>query len=319
MALGKKFRESTRLKAKASIMIEGLTGKGKSGLALAIARALASDWNKIFAIDTENMALDLFEGLNMHTGEKIHAFNKIDLTAEDGYAPTNYEALRNEAIEAGADVVVIDSFSHAWTRQGGVLDEVTKVKANSKSANDYTAWNDPKIVREKNLIFDLVRSPRAHIITTVRSKEKFALEFDEGKGKNQVVSLGEQQIQQDGLKYEPDLVLRMVSSGNTKGRAPIATVIKSRYAIFEEGVDYEFNEAVLGQLKSYLEEGADPETLLAAQKQDYINGIKDYCGDNKTRKSIWKNIKTSHGYGEDKVDDIPLEALRQMYIQLTQD
>lgn len=319
MSVVKKFRASTRLKAKASIMIEGLTGKGKSGLALACAKALASDWDKVYAIDTENMSLDLFEGLNLHTGEKVKAFNKVDLTVEDGYAPSNYEALRNEAIADGAEVVIMDSYSHAWTRQGGVLDKVSKVKSTSRGGNDYAAWGDDEVVKEKNLIFELVRSPKAHIITTVRSKEKFALEFNSEKNKNDVVSLGEQQMQQEGLKYEPDLVLRMVSAGNTKGKAPIALVLKSRYPIFEEGLEYEFTDKLLEQLKVYLEEGADPEVLLDAQRKEYIEGIKKYCGDNKTRKSIYKNIKDASGYADAKLEDMPLEIVRQVFIQLTQD
>lgn len=319
MALGKKFRTSTRMQAKASIMIEGLTGKGKSGLALAFARALASSWDKIYAIDTENMALDLFVDIPMHTGARFESINKVDLTPEDGYAPSNYKALRDEAIDAGAEVVIMDSYSHAWTRQGGVLDKVSKVKSTSRSANDYTAWNDEEVSKEKNLIFDLVRSPKAHIITTVRSKEKFALEMNEAKGKNEVVSLGEQQIQQDGLKYEPDLVLRMISPGNTKGKAPVALIIKSRYAILEEGIEYEFTDELLKQVASYLAEGTSPEILLEQQRKNYIEGVKEYCEGNKTRMSIWRNIKETAGYKDAKIEEIPLADLRDMFIQLTQD
>lgn len=318
MSLGKSFREATRLQVKASIMIEGITGKGKSGLALAIARYLASDWDKIYAIDTENMSLDLFKDLKLHTGELIKPFKKVDLTAEDGYTPSNYEALRNDAIEAGAEVVIMDSYSHAWTRESGVLDLVAKVDSRSTGGNKFASWNDPKIIKEKNLIFDLVRSNRAHIITTVRSKEKFDLEKDEN-GKSKVVSLGEQQIQQEGLKYEPDLVLRMVSAGNTKGKPPVALVIKSRYAIFEEGIEYEFTDSLLKQLKEYISEGVDPSILLEQQKTDYINGIKEYCAGNKTRMSVWRNLKDTAGYAESKIEDIPLEKLRALFTQLTQE
>lgn len=103
-------------------------------------------------------------------------------------------------------------------------------------------------------------------LTTVRSKEKFALEFDEGKGKNQVVSLVNNRFNKTALSMNQTWYYAWYHQVILKD-APIATVIKSRYAIFEEGVDYEFNEVVLGQLKSYLEEGADPETLLEAQKK----------------------------------------------------
>jgi len=99
----------------------------------------------------------------------------------------------------------------------------------------------------------------------------------------------------------------------------VATVLKSRYAIFEEGVEYEFNDAVLKQLKEYINEGVDPAILLEQQKKDYIDGVKNYCSGNKTRMSVWRNIKDSAGFVDAKIEDIPLETLRAMFIQLTQD
>ena len=139
---------------------------------------------------------------------------------------------------------------------------------------------------EKELLNDIVRCDHAHMISTVRVKEKFGLEFDETKGKNRVVSLGEQQIQQDGLKYEPDLVLHMISPGNMDGTNPVVEVIKSRYAIFRTGEEYEITAELLHQLRAYLEEGIDPEEIFKAQKEEVINQI------NKTKKliKIYKNI-----------------------------
>jgi hypothetical protein len=310
-----KFRKVERQKVKASIMIEGLQGSGKSGLALAIARVLASDWNKIYAIDTENQSLDLFDGIKLNTGIKVSNFNKVDLTPEDGFAPSNYMTLREEAIADGAEVVIMDSISHMWNRKGGLLDKVTEAQA--AGLDQYRSWGTDENRKEKELIFDLVRSHKAHIISTVRSKEKFGLEYDETKGKNKVVSLDEQQIQQEGLKYEPDLVLRMVSAGHTDGTAPIAEVLKSRYAILRVGEEYEFTPELLNNLKQYLEEGVDPELLLAQQKDDLIKAIKDYCT-TPARKSVWKSLKESSGF-EGKLEDMPLEVMKPLYKQLISD
>lgn len=310
-----KFRKVERQKVKASIMIEGLQGSGKSGLALAIARVLASDWNKIYAIDTENQSLDLFDGIKLNTGIKVTNFNKVDLTPDDGFAPSNYMTLREEAIADGAEVVIMDSISHMWNRKGGLLDKVTEAQASG--LDQYRSWGTDENRKEKELIFDLVRSHKAHIITTVRSKEKFGMEYDETKGKNKVVSLGEQQIQQEGLKYEPDLVLRMVSAGHTDGTAPVAEVLKSRYAILRVGEEYEFTPELLNNLKQYLEEGVDPDLLLAQQKEDLIKAIKDYCT-TPARKSVWKSLKESSGF-EGKLEDMPLEIMKPLYKQLIAD
>ena len=309
------FRKAARQKLKASIMIEGLQGSGKSGLALLIAKALTSDWDKIYAIDTENKSLDLFQGIKMNTGETFGDFNKVDLTMADGYAPSNYSALRDAAVSAGAEVIIMDSISHMWNRKGGLLDLVAEAQASG--LDNYRSWGTDKNRKEKELLSDLVRCSDAHIITTVRTKEKFSMEFDETKGKNKVVSLGEQQVQQDGLKYEPDLVLRMVSPGNMDGTNPVVEVLKSRYAILRTGDEYEITAELLEQLRSYLEEGVDPEEIFKAQREEVIKQIKEYCN-NATRKSVWKSLKESSGF-DGKLEDMPLDLMKELYRRLTEE
>lgn len=309
------FRKAARQKLKASIMIEGLQGSGKSGLALLIARALTDDWDKIYAIDTENKSLDLFQGIKSNTGESFGVFNKVDLTSEDGFSPSHYLSLREEAIKDGAEVVIMDSISHMWNQKGGLLDLVADAQA--EGLDNYRSWGTATNRKEKQLLVDVIRSDKAHIISTVRIKEKFGLEYNEAKGRNEVISLGEQQIQQDGLKYEPDLVLRMVSPGNADGTNPVVVVLKSRYLIFTKDVEYEVTPLLLQQLRQYLDEGADPEVLLQAQKEDVIEAIKNYCN-NPTRKSVFKSLKESYGYNC-KIDEIPYETLKHIYQRLIED
>ena len=310
-----KFHKAARQKLKASIMIEGLQGSGKSGLALLIAKALTDDWDKIYAIDTENRSLDLFQGIKMNTGDSFGAFNKVDLTIEDGYAPSNYLALRDEAVKAGAEVIIMDSISHMWNRKGGLLDLVAEAQANG--LDNYRSWGTEKNRKEKELLNDIVRCKDAHIITTVRIKEKFGMEYDETKGKTTVVSLGEQQIQQDGLKYEPDLVLRMINPGNMDGTNPTVYVIKSRYAILKTGEEYEVTKELLTQLRAYLEEGIDPEVIFKEQRDQLIADIKDYCN-TPTRKSIWKALKESSGF-TGKLEEMPLSLMKELYKRLTEE
>ena len=310
-----KFRKATRQKLKASIMIEGLQGSGKSGLALLLAKALTDSWDKIYAIDTENRSLDLFEGIKMNTGEAFGDFNKVDLTITDGYAPSNYLALRDEAVKDGAEVIIMDSISHMWNRKGGLLDMVAE--AQSAGLDNYRSWGTDKNRKEKELLNDIVRCADAHTITTVRIKEKFGLEYDETKGKNKVVSLGEQQIQQDGLKYEPDLVLRMVSPGNMDGTNPVVTVLKSRYAIRRTGEDYEITAELLKQLREYLDEGVNPDVIIEEQRQELIKQVKEYCSTT-TRKSVWKSLKESSGF-TGKLEDMPMEILKPLLKKLIED
>lgn len=314
-----KFEDAERVKCKASIMIEGLPGHGKTGLALLLAYYLADkNWKEVFHIDTENKSANLFVGIQGSHGEKFNSFKVGQLTPEVGFKPSNFLAFRNAAVKAGAKVVIEDSISHAWQYKGGVLDLVSDVKAgNSRYAKDsYAAWGDEKIVKEKNELLNLIRDPSVHVITTVRVKEK--MEYVPGDdGKLKLQSLGEQQIQQADLKYEPDLVLHMLKPGQENGTPPVARVVKSRYAIFKAEQEYEFTPELIMQLKQYLEEGADPEVLLAKQKEDYINAVQEFLKGNQAQQVIWKELKKQAGYDEKPLAELSLEVIKELFIKIT--
>ena len=324
------YEQLSREACKASIMVEGLTGKGKSGLALMLGYGLAGGfkpgavpdevWKKIYTTDTENRSLNLFVGIPASFGGKYGRPYGAQLSAEDGYQPSNYLALREAAIKRGAEVWIGDSVTHMWTAKGGVLDIVNDIKLRNAKMDNYRVWGDPKVSAEKQNLIDVIRDHRCHVITTVRVKEKFEMQYNESKKGNEVVSIGEQQLQQEGLKYEPDLVLHMVSPGSNKNdeiKHPVAKIIKSRYAILTEGEEYEFTPELCEQLRAYLAEGVDPETLLAQQHNDYVKAVKDYLDANQSAVSIWNIIKADAGFKDTKLADIPLGKLKMLYTQIT--
>lgn len=315
------FEEAQRLQCNASIMIEGLPGKGKTGLALIIAKVLTGSWENIAVIDAENKSANLFVDINSTLGEVFGKFKVAYLTSDIGYKPTNYLFLRKYAIEKlQAKAVVKDSISHAWMYQGGILDILNEAKkTNSRYAKDpYAAWADDEVSAEKNRLLDLIRHPECHVITTVRVKEKF--EYTKEGDKTVLKSLGEQQIQQADLKYEPDLVLHMVCPGKVRNGQPIhptAKVIKSRYAILDEGEEYTFSPELIKQLRDYLQDGADPNELVEKQRQDYIQAIKDHLDTHQQAVPIWKVLKKDAGYENTPLEDIPLEVVKTGFIKLT--
>lgn len=316
------FTDATRTACKASIMIEGLPGRGKTGLALMLGYILSDDdWSKVYHIDTENNSANLFVDIDSSMGDKFGKFKVANFTEEIGFKPSNYLAYRRAAIENGAKTVIFDSISHAWNYKGGILDLVSQAKANNAryAKDSYAAWGDETVVKEKNELLELIRTNKAHMITTVRVKEKMEYELG-ADGKNKLVSLGEQQIQQADLKYEPDLVLQMQSAGSNKNgviKHPVALCTKSRYAIFTEGETYEFTPELIQQLKAYLAEGVDPEELLAKQKETYLNALQTYFTEKPAAKEIWKIMKSDLGYADTLAKDIPLSDLKQLYVRLT--
>lgn len=318
------FDTVTREQSKASILIEGLTGKGKSGLALVLGYHLAKkDWGKVFDIDTENNSIQLFEGLKSSAGPVFENFKVGKFTPDLKYKPSHYEAFKQAAIDAGAEVVINDSVSHAWTYEGGILDMVAALKKTNKryERDNYAAWGDDSIVEEKQKLMQLFRDHRCHLISTVRVKEKMEYDRDEN-GKTTLTSLGEQQIMQADVKYEPDLVLHMISPGRAVGneiKHPVARVVKSRYAILEEGEQYEFTPSLCDQIAQYLDEGTSPDELLEKQRQEYISGVTEYLDTHKNAVPIWQVLKDDAGYKDTKLADMPLKVIKDLYVKLTID
>lgn len=303
------FRDATRQQAKASILIEGLSGRGKSGLALLLGHALAGkDWSKVFAVDTENRSLDLFEGINMSSGAKCEPFKKVDLLPAHGFAPSNYLMCKENAIAAGGEVIINDSITHMWQQEGGVLDIVSNIQLkDSKRYNNYTAWGAPEVKAEKQAIYNVVRDARIHVISTVRVKEKFEINSD-----HTLTSLGEQEQQMPDLKYEPDLVLQMQKAGAMNGTPPIAKVIKSRYAVLQEGEVYQFTDAIIDSLVDYLHKGTDPKELLEKQRQDYIATITNILKEDVSKKTMFPILKEQQGHKDTKLVDLPLDVLQTL-------
>lgn len=318
------FETATREQSKASILIEGLSGKGKSGLALILGYYLSGkQWENVFDIDTENNSIQLFTDIPASIGTTFENFKIGKFTPDLKYKPTHYEAFKEAAINAGAKVVINDSISHAWTYEGGILDIIAELKKTNKryEKDSYAAWGDDQVVHEKQKLYQLFRDHRVHIISTVRVKEK--MEYDkDANGKTILTSLGEQQIMQADVKYEPDLVLSMISPGravNGTIEHPKAKVTKSRYVILKEGEIYEFTPTLCEQIAQYLEEGTSPDEILEKQRQEYITGITNYLDTHKNAVAIWEVLKKDAGFEGIPLAEMPLDILKPIFIKLTVD
>lgn len=181
------IRKAQRSQSKLRIGLAGPSGAGKTMSALKMARGIAGPNGKILMIDTERGSGDLYS--------HITEYDIITLTPP--YAPKNYV----EAIEAGEDsmydVIIIDSLSHAWSDEGGLLDQADKLSA---GGNRFTAWAS-LTPQHRRLVNGMLNSD-SHIIATVRSKQEYAMEKDEKTGKSSVKKLGMAPVQRDGMEYE---------------------------------------------------------------------------------------------------------------------
>lgn len=196
------FEKATRAQSKARIALTGPSGAGKTLSALYLAYGLTGDWNKVALIDTEHERARFYANReDFGTGAFLYA------PLLPPYSPDKYiNYVRSAAQTVGEDgVVIVDSFSHAWDNEGGVLDIKSQI-AQQRGKNDYTAWDEAGKV-QNNLVNAILSVP-CHTIVTMRTKMAYAMEVNE-RGKTVPVKIGLAPVQRENTEYEFDMVFQL--------------------------------------------------------------------------------------------------------------
>ena len=198
------LRKSERKQAKIKMALQGSAGSGKTMSALLLAKGLTNDnLSKVAVIDTENGSSDLYA----HLG----SYNVLNM--QPPYTPEKYIQAIDICLEAGMEVIIIDSISHCWDE---LLDFHSKLPGNS-----FTNWN--KVTpRQKAFVDKILQSP-AHFISTMRTKQDYVLNQKNGKYVPEKVGL--KAVQRDGVEYEFTLVFDIDSKH-------FATASKDRTNLF---------------------------------------------------------------------------------------
>ena len=199
------FQTVTRRAAKLRMALTGVSGAGKTLGALLIAYGVAGDWTRVALIDTEHERARFYANReDFGTGAFLYA------PMSPPFSPEKYQALVQEGAQAvGPDgVVIVDSLSHAWSAEGGILEIKDKIAARA-GQNSYTAWNEAG--REQARLINAILAVPCHTIVTMRSKMEYALEENE-RGKKQPVKVGLAPVQRDDTEYEFDIVLHIARS-----------------------------------------------------------------------------------------------------------
>jgi len=213
------IRKAQRKVTKARVGMTGPSGSGKTLSALLMAYGMVGDWDKIGLIDTENRSADLYAE-TMKAGVHISEFPKIDI--EPPYTTEKYIEAIKAFEEYGVDVIIIDSLSHAWAGEGGLLEQKDQAsKVGGK--NSYTAWAE--MTPKQNKMVEAILKAKCHVFTTIRSKTEYVLEAND-KGKQVPRKVGMAPVQRDGLEYEFTMVMDLTSDH-------VATVSKDRTGLFD--------------------------------------------------------------------------------------
>ncbi len=233
------FRPAERKKAKLRLGISGPAGSGKTASALLIAHGITNDWAKIGLVDTESGSGELYANTTIG-GVNIGKYNVATITPP--FEPQKYINAIKAAENTGIEVVILDSISHAWVGEGGLLD--TQGKVASKTGNSYTAWRE--VTPLHNKFVEAMLQSKIHVIATMRSKQEYALESGE-KGKTIVRKLGMAPVQRDGMDYEFTVVFDL-------SHEHVAGVSKDRTSLFD-GKYFVPTPDTGKQLKEWLESG----------------------------------------------------------------
>lgn len=185
------IRKAQRKAVKIKLAITGPSGSGKTMGALLVAAGLV-DGGKILVIDTEDGGADLYADHPILNGL---TYDVIEIKAP--YTIQKYVAALDAATNAKYDCVIVDSISHAWAGEGGLLDKKSSI--DSRGGNSYTNWGPIK--KEQNLFVSKIVHADYHLIATMRSKQDYVMETND-KGKQQPKKVGLAPVQNDGIEYE---------------------------------------------------------------------------------------------------------------------
>jgi hypothetical protein len=171
------FKPAIRENVSLLIGLAGGTGSGKTYTAMRLAAGICGD--KPFAmIDTE-------AGRAKHYADQFK-FDHGDLRAP--FRPDAYAEAILAADRAGYPAIVVDSVSHVWAGDGGVLDwheeELDRMAGTDwkkREAVKMAAWIKPKM-SHKALVQKLLQV-RAHLILCFRAEEKIEIVREDGKVK----------------------------------------------------------------------------------------------------------------------------------------
>lgn len=242
--IGEAVREAVKVK----VAITGPSGSGKTVGALLMAHGLVDgDWGSVCFADTENRSALYYAGQTINyrdrTGNKaVTIGNFKHLPINPPYDPRMFVQMIRFVQKQGFRCLIIDSASHEWDGAGGCLD------LQESFGGRYQDW--ARVTPLHREFIDEMRNSDMHVIVTMRSKQEYALE--EQNGKKTVTKLGMKAQQRDGTDYEFGIVFDVDSQHYAKAA-------KDRTGIFSTATPFMLSPFVGETLRNWAGSGAKTE------------------------------------------------------------
>lgn len=263
------FVKAMRARVWLKIQFVGTSGSGKTTSALYIAKGLAKKMgSRIAFISTEK-------------SRTLYNADKFDYDVEEltDYSPESYIKAINEALEAGYQIIIIDSTSHGWQ---WLNDMHSKMPGNS-----FQNWGKLK-PRWQKLMRKILECP-AHVITCARGKTEWTMEEKNGKQTPVKVGLGSEGDKQSDFEYTVSFMLAQgthIASVNEGGKDNTGLFEDKYEVITEKHGEMLYDWANSGDGEPVIikapdtEDNVSPEDNLQAIKKQIIDRCNALGGTN---------------------------------------
>jgi hypothetical protein len=205
------FNQAKRENVGLLIGLVGPSGSGKTFSAMRMASGIVGQGNRFAVIDTENRR-------SLHYADKFQ-FDHLEINPP--FDSLKFAEAIEAADKAGYKAIMVDSCSHEWASEGGVLDfqehELNRMAGDNfqkREACKMAAWIRPK-GNHKQMVQRLLRT-RAHLILCFRAEERVKMEKVDGK--MQIVPIGWQPICSKEMPYELTISFLLTSDNPGIGK-----------------------------------------------------------------------------------------------------
>ena len=239
------LQTASRRKVKLRLNLASPSGFGKTYGALLIAFGITNNWDKIAVIDTEHDSASLYS----------HLGNFKTLSLSPPFTPDRYIEAIKVCEQADMEVIIIDSITHVWKGEGGLLEYQNAL------GGRYQDWAKatPLYQRWLNAILD----SKCHVITTNRKKQGYNMITEGNKTKVEKAGLDDEI--RDGYDYEVTVALEITNDKH------MARASKDRTNLFAGKPDFVITPETGKKLLDWCNSGIS----LKDEVNQYIQGCNN--------------------------------------------
>lgn len=197
------IQQAVKVRQWARVCLWGPPKQGKTHSALMLATAFAGIDGNVGVISSEYGSSKLLARKFPHDIIDLAEPDLYGNAPKNPFAPQRYEEALRAFLKAGYQAIVIDSLSHAWAGEGGILEIVDKAGFTDGWGKGTPAYN--------HLISTILAS-RCHIIVTLRAKDAYVMEeYTRRNGERGTApkNVGQAPVMRKGFGFEMQLTLRM--------------------------------------------------------------------------------------------------------------